>query len=94
MERIDEFLRALFGAFGSIEAVSISKFSEHAKSTRNSRFAHVVFERREALQRALSAPEEEYARNTSKVSQRFGLAKQCAPKTKQRACSSRCTRRV
>jgi RNA recognition motif-containing protein len=83
IEQIDAFLRDVFSPFGDIESVSVSKFAERSRETRNARFAHVCFARRSALEKCLRADEAEYQRNLARVAETWGFGYLAQPQTKQ-----------
>lgn len=56
---IDRYLRVLLERFGDIESISVSSFT--AEDLENTRFAHVLFNKKSALKLAINATEEDYA---------------------------------
>jgi ribosomal RNA-processing protein 7 len=75
-EEIDSYLRELFNNFGEVESVSVSKFHREEaekKSNNYSRFAHLVFKKKNSLKLALTAPDSTYYELGKELSKNFGL---------------------
>lgn len=73
-EEIEAFIADLFASFGDIESISLSQFKTEAGSTRNTRFAHVIFDKKKTLKLVMQATDQMYADITTNIKQKWGLA--------------------
>jgi len=93
---IDGYLRDLLGGFGEIESVSVSHFSTEGannssssssrkhrhETTRNARFAHVVFVKKTAVKAALAASDADYSKLGLDIGARWGVRDDIRPRRK------------
>lgn len=82
-EQVDAYLRELFSCFGDIESISVSKFKtqhEDTSSSRNARFAHVVYRKKKSVKEALKATDEFYDEIGATIANKYGIAELIARK--------------
>lgn len=72
-EEVKAFIADFFSSFGAIESVSLSQFKKEAGSTRNTRFAHVTFDKKKTLKLVMQATDQMYADINNNLKQNWGL---------------------
>lgn len=72
-QEVEAFISNFFSSFGDVESVSLSHFKQESGSTRNTRFAHVVFDKKRAVKLALQATDQMYADINNNIKQTWGL---------------------
>lgn len=70
---IEAFIADFFSSFGVIESVSLSHFKKETGSTRNTRFAHVTFDKKRTLKLVMQATDQMYADINNNLKQNWGL---------------------
>ena len=70
---VEAFIADFFSSFGNIESVSLSHFKKEVGSTRNTRFAHVIFDKKKTLKLVMQATDQMYADINNNLKQNWGL---------------------
>jgi hypothetical protein len=72
-DEVEAFIADLFSSFGDVESVALSQFKKEVGTTRNTRFAHVVFDKKKAVKLALQATDQMYADINHNIIENWGL---------------------
>ena len=75
------FLKDVFGGFGDISSISVSSFKDRDNDCRNSRFAHICFDKKSSVKAALQASSTMYSSISESIGNKWGLATSSCVKT-------------